>query len=70
MYLFQYDKIISKTPKTLKPFDQNDMTSTFSVYMNASTLKNHCVWKPSDPLYLKYLEFNGKNREILSTKGD
>lgn len=29
---------------------------TFSIYMNASTLKDHFLRKPRDPLNLDYLE--------------
>jgi hypothetical protein len=31
--------------------------------MDASTLKNHLVWKPRDPLNLEYLKINGRSRK-------
>jgi hypothetical protein len=33
-----------------------DAAQTFSIYMNASTLENHFVRKPRDPLNLNYLK--------------
>jgi hypothetical protein len=63
-------KLLEKHQKHGKYLINNDMTNTFSIYMNASTLKNHCVWKPRDPLNLDYLKVNVKKRKKLSTKRD
>jgi hypothetical protein len=48
---------VSKTTVTeIQKLSAVDKYMTFSIHMNASTLKNHFVQKPRDPLNLDYLK--------------